>query len=1123
MIRLRYLLCSFLILAGAATAQDITGSIAGTVKDSTGAVIPGASVTIINTDTNMIARKVATDETGHYVAPLLPIGHYSIAIEKGGFQKTTINRIELNVHDELTENVTLPVGTTQQEITVDASALQVELQSPEAAGLIDGTQIREIPLNNRNYEQLVILQPGVSYGSGDQLYVGTTNPSGETNAVSFSINGQRNSANNWTVDGADNVDRGSNQTLLAYPSVDAIAEFKTLRGNYNAEYGRSASGQIDVVTKSGTRQFHGGAYEFFRNDALNANNFLTNQAGLPRPPLRYNDFGYTIGGPVIIPGLYKPSEPKTFFFFSNEFFRIKTSAPFTATVPTAAQMQGNFGADTVCIAHSASGACTLKGHSVGAIDPLAAAYIKDIFAAFPGPNDPALSANAMVTTLGSTFDHTQEIVKIDHTFGPRLSAFFRFVNDSIPTVEPGGLFTNSPLPGVSTTTTNSPGRTYLGHFTAPLTSSLVIDGGYAYSSGAIISDPTGKIVKANSPDIAATLPFSVSLTRIPSLTFTGGSSITGFGSYRDYDRNHNVFANVNKVISRHSWRAGISYNHYEKTENAAGNNAATFGFTNKGRPTGAGITNTSYEQAFANFLTGFTTQFTQVSLDLTPDIQTNQLEIYGQDQWQIRRNLTLSYGVRYSLFQQPIDANKFLSNFDPQLFDPTKAPTIDSAGNICTVGPCLGGGTPNPTFNPLNGIIVNGQGSPFGSRVGDTAHNNFAPRVGFAWDPMGRGKTSVRGGYGIFYDSTLFGIYEQNIFQNIPFVQNISILNAPFDNPASVAPTVPIPSLRASPVSFKTPYNQELSLDIQHELLRNFVLDIGYYGSKGTHLLGIADINQPLPGAYVAAGLSPLASENVLNLIRPFKGYGPINQIGTRFDSNYNSLQAAAQWKLSHNSLLAFAYTWSHALTDAQTDRSSAAQNTYDPRSEYGASQLDRRHVFTANYIYDLPFFRNRHDVLAYTLGGWEVSGLVTANSGLPLTPFTTSGADPAGQGVQLSTSAASLRPDQIGDPNAGAPHSFTQWFNTAAFADVPAGQARPGNAGRGVILGPGYQRWDVALMKNIPVHEEMHFQFRAEAFNVFNHTNFNTVSTTLGSGLYGTVTGVRDPRIMQVALKFYF
>src|SRR5258708_22811182 len=330
----KLLLVAVSLFGSVLLAQDVTGTIAGTVKDSTGAVIAGATVTVTNTDTKVVARTVTTGDTGRYVVPFLAIGHYNITIEKSGFRKATISGIELNAHDDLRENAELPVGTTQQEVSVAATALHVELENAQAAGLIDSRQIAEIPLNNRNYEQLVTLQPGVSYGGGDQLFVGTTNPSGQTNVVSFSINGQRNNGNNWTADGADNVDRGSNLTLLAYPSVDAIAEFTTLRGNYNPEYGRSASGQIDVVTKSGTNAFHGDLYEFFRNDALNANNFFTNLAKLPRPPLRYNDFGYTVGGPVVIPGVYN-GRNLTFFFVSNEFYRVHTAATAHGAVPTA--------------------------------------------------------------------------------------------------------------------------------------------------------------------------------------------------------------------------------------------------------------------------------------------------------------------------------------------------------------------------------------------------------------------------------------------------------------------------------------------------------------------------------------------------------------------------------------------------------------------------------------------------------------------------------------------------------------------------------------------------------------------------------------------------------------------
>src|SRR5215831_17494826 len=320
--------CGVVVLSGLSYAQEITGSIVGTVQDPTGASIPAAAVTITNTDRGAVVRTAATSQDGNYSAPLLPIGHYSVAVEAKGFRKAVRSAIELNVNDKLTVNFDLEVGDTQQQVTVEASPVQVELQSATAQTLISGTQVRELALNSRNYEQLVTLMPGVVYsGAGDQIYVGNNNPlSGQSNTVAFAMNGLRTSENSWTIDGADNVDRGANLTLLNYPSVDAIAEFRVLRGQYSAEFGRNASGMINVISKSGTNQFHASAYEFFRNDKLAANNFFNNankvnlgpDGTAKVPPLRYNNFGWTLGGPVYIPKVYNGKD-KTFFFFSQEY------------------------------------------------------------------------------------------------------------------------------------------------------------------------------------------------------------------------------------------------------------------------------------------------------------------------------------------------------------------------------------------------------------------------------------------------------------------------------------------------------------------------------------------------------------------------------------------------------------------------------------------------------------------------------------------------------------------------------------------------------------------------------------------------------------------------------------
>lgn len=1129
--------------AGAAVAQQVTGSISGTVKDSSGAVVPNAKVTITNTDQNLLVRAVKTDTNGDYSAPLLPLGHYSVSAEADQFKTSTVNGIELHVNDKLTVNLTLQVGSTSQTVTVEAAPLQVELQSAAPTGLISGTQIRELALNTRNYEQLVSLMPGVSYGAGDQLYIGLENPSGQTNVVSFSINGNRNSANSWTIDGADNVDRGSNLTLLDYPSVDSIAEFRVERGLYSADSGRAGAGQINVITKSGTDQFHGDAYEFFRNDKLAANTFFNNASGAKRPPLRYNDFGYTIGGPVFIPKIYNSDRKnnKTFFFFSQEFRRVITYGTASAIVPTAAELQGTF-PDQVCVAFDPNtGSCTASSNQVPTINGTAQEYIKDVWSKVPQPTN--AGTNQIFNPLRNIFNGRQEIVRIDHTFSTKVSGFFRYINDSIPTQEPGGLFTGDAIPNVGTTSTNAPGHSYVFHATYAVTPNLLNEAAYSYSYGAIISNPIGLTAKANSPDINVPLPFQVTLSRIPNIAISGGSGIFSFGPYRDFNRDHNIYDNFTWIHGKHTMKFGISYHHYQKTENAGGGNEGTFNFFNTGASGvqavcgGCGVTPTTFEQSFANFLQGRVDRFTQSSVDITPDIRDNQLEWYAQDQFRIRPNLTFNYGARLSYFRQPTDASGRLDNFDPLTFLPGQAqavvpfdaanpsdPNNKFAGLLCPGNPSAP--ICNPSGNPLDGIIVGGSSSPYGSKVANEDSFDVAPRLGIAWDPFGTGITSVRAGYGIYYDSSLFGTYEQNIFANPPFVQSISIPNTNFSNPGAGTPSVNLNplALHASAVPYHTPYVQDWSLDVQRMLPKSVLLDVGYYGEKGTHLLGIIDINEVHPGLAASLGYPTIFASNtpILNSLRPFPGYNAINTIQTRFDSNYNSLQVAVQKRFGSSSLLDINYTFSHALTDAQTDRSSAPQNTYNLRGEYGSSQLDRRHVFTADYVYDLPFFKSQEGFAGHILGGWEASGIVSYFSGLPLTVGTFSNLDPAGLGF-FGPSAAGPRPDMISNPNSGAPHKFSQWFNTAAFVNPTASQTTPGNAPRGAVRGPGAERWDFSAIKNIKVTESMRFQFRAEFFNIFNHTNPDGVSTALGSSIFGKVFSTRDPRIVQLGLKFYY
>src|SRR2546426_977980 len=934
----RILIAALVVTCTCATvsvAQEITGSIVGTVTDSSGAIISGALVTTTNTDKNVDVRTVTTNQNGYYVVPFLPIGRYAVRVEAKGFKTYTRTGITLNVNDQLTINAELQPRDVKETVTVEADVTPIELQTATASGLITGAQIRELALNTRNYEQLVALTPGVSTGlASDQLYVGVTSPTGLSNQINFSINGNRPTQNNWSVDGADNVDRGANLTLLTYPSVDSIEEFRVIRGQYDAEYGRSSSGQINVITRSGTSVFHGGLYEFFRNDVLNANSFFNNRNSTPRPPLRYNDFGGTFGGPVFIPGHYNTDKKKTFFFFSQEV--------------------------------------------------------------------------------------RQEIIKVDHIFSPKLALMGRFENDSIPTVEPGGLFTGSALPGVATTSTNSPGRQFTIRTTSTIKPTLVNETGYNYSYGGVVSDPIGLGAAKNATHVigAITLPFASQVPRVPSLNFSDSEGLFGFGSYRDFNRNHNWFDNLSWNRGRHTFKIGFQYHWYQKSENAGSGNEGTFSFDDTD-PGG----NPTLEQEWANFLLGNVTGFSQTNSDFRAEIRHRQWEAYAQDNFRIKSNLTVTLGLRYSLFSQPTDAEGHATGFDPRRFNIAAAPQIDLATGNLVPG----------TGTPLNGVIIGGQNSSFGDTVARRDAKDFAPRIGVAWDPFKTGKTSVRAGYGIFYDSPSVGTQENGEFSNPPFVQNVTISSTALNNPGSVLPDVSLapPLLSVQQSNWSQPYVQEWSLDVQREAWWKWFLDVGYFGNTGTHLVGVIDINEPLPLAYVAAGITaPINDARTprLNFVRPFRGYDAINVFSSRFNSNYHSLQASAQKRFTGNSLILLNYTYSHGITNAQNDFRTP-QNTYDLGAERGETQFDRRHILNISYIYELPFYRKQEGVVGHLLGGWEIAGIIYAYAGLPLTATGGLRRDPAGLGLLDPNSFAGRQPNQVANPNADAPHTFDQWL----------------------------------------------------------------------------------------------
>jgi len=1192
--RLRtYIVCSFvLLLACVAFGQETTGNIAGTVTDPQGAVVPNASVTLTNTDQNAVIRTVKTDSSGNYAAPLLPIGHYSVKVEASGFQPSTQTGIVLNISDKLTVNAKLSVSGASEVVNVQETANQIELQSAQAAGLISGTQVRELALNGRNWEQLMTLMPGVSQAdNSDQIYVGAFAPQG-TATTSMSINGGRREQNNYMVDGADNVDRGSMITLLAFPSVDAIAEFKVLRGQYDPEYGRSGSGQINVVTRGGSSKLHGNIYEFFRNDALNANTYFNKRTQLTAgkvntpPILRYNNFGGTLGGPIYIPHLYEQTN-KTFFFFSEEARRNIVYTPAHAEVPTAAMLQGNF-AHPVCLTFTASNTCATTGTSINpaSFDPVAKAYITDIFSKYPAPNNPtAADPFGFDSTLRGIFNFHEEIYRVDHIFSPKLTVYGKILRDTIPTREPGGLFTGMVLDNIGSTQTNSPGYNYTFRGTITLSPTLLIEPGYGYSYGAILSNPSGVLGTDKSPNVASAvkLPFTSSLARVPNVSLSGGSGPATFGPYRDFNQNHNAFTNFTKVWGNHQIKAGATYYHYRKHENAGSGNQGAYSFTNLGIPSGVGTFN--FEEAWANFLTGRVQTFSQSLLDITADIRDNSFEYYAQDSWRARPNLTISYGFRHSFFRQPYDALGMLSNFDPRNYDPAKAPCILSNGNTDVTKSATGVLTSacNPNFDPLNGYIyakppagaLPGHQSPFGSKVAPEYNLAIAPRFGFAWDPWSDGKTSIRGGYGKFYDSgMIFGQAEFDIFNGIGYQNSVSFTNVTTANPTGGAPIpatgIPGAATRVASYldpNYKSPYTQQWSLDLQRDIYHGWMLDIGYYGNNGIHLPGGVDPNQPAPNSYLKctdatpcfagpnsknpvsfsnAATSTLApgvyvsgsNTNKLNALRPFIGYlgGAASTPATRniFTSNYHGLQSQVTKQFKNNTQINLAYTWGHSLTTYVSDRSTGSIMPLqgDLKNNYGPGLGDRRHVLTGNFVWGLPWFKDEPGFVGHVIGGWEVSGIQTFQTGLPGTVSSNQLFDPTGADC-LGPSPCSFRANQVGDPNANAPHNFdTGWFNASAFTNptpvnvngVAVIQTTIPTERPGAVRLPGFWRTDLSLFKNIKFTERFGGQFRLESFNTFNHTNPVCCSSlTTSSASYNLIRSTRDPRIVQLALKLNF
>jgi Carboxypeptidase regulatory-like domain len=1165
------LLCFLLMLIllafpSLASGQELAGTFTGTVTDTSGAVIPHATVTITLNGVSGASRVVQTNDSGNYTATNLPAGTYTITVSDPSFEKYSDRNVVLNVAQKRTVNAELKVGGENQTVTVEDNPVTLDTESSAQAGTISGTQLRELELVNRNFQQLVTLQPGVVNLLGDQPGFGGIN-----STSSVSVNGARTTANNWSVDGADINDSGSNSTLLNIPSVDAIQEFTLERSSYDASFGRSGGGQVLVATRSGTSSFHGSAYEFVRTANTNANNYFNNQLGLPRAPDHYNNFGFTVGGPIFIPHVYNTNKTKTFFFWSEEWRKITEPAPpNNVAAPTAAELNGTFFSPTAlnapagCISGytpfipsttsgvpGTGGVGTININNPNCISKNAQVYVTQILSKFQANStsvNPAtgFTNGTLVSSFSTLNNFRQDLVRVDHYFNDKLHFFARGMQDDAPSNLPLGLWGGANYPGVVNVGINAPGKNVVANLTWTISPKMVNEVEFAYSQGTINGALSGP---ANSSSVLASLTNNLAnpdpYGRIPSVSILDGS-VTGVsqGSAPYFERNldRNIFDNFSVTMGNHTIRAGVTAQQLLKTEDASeGNPNFTF-------------------NTWGDFLLGNATQYSQASRDIVPDLRFWNTEAYVQDDWKLNHRLTLNLGLRWTRFPSPSDAKDTLVNFDPLLYKPTQAPALDSDGNF----------VPGQLYTPAtyaNGLIfpkgsacaaaqaISAQVacSPYGSTVNPNYSWNFGPRVGFAYSPFGDGKTVLRGGFGLFFDRTLNGIWEQNAFGDPPLVQTTTIVNASFDNPVGVGAAAP-PALGPNALTttgnpdFKVPSYASYNLSVQQQLAPTIMFEIAYVGSMSRHLLGELDLNQPTLSTREDNAISPL------NNIRPYLGYSDFHTRLPIFTSNYNSLQASLNVRTTRDLTLGLAYTWSKNLSDQANDRGTANTYAYFPKLDYGPSTLNEPEIFIANFVYKEPFFREQSGFTGHVLGGWELSGITTFNSGLSLTtaqtgdPFActppnppTNPADPAnplcaagnpagtypgGLGMISPNGDVVPRPDQVSLVH--LTKTQTQWFTTSSFATA---QGHFGSSAVGSFLSPGTERIDLGLLKNFRFSERASLQLRAEAFNLFNHTNFvgpggaalGGIDTTLGSGTFGQALTAHIPRTMQFSGKMYF
>lgn len=1118
-----FLLCAVVVVPSL-KAQQITGSIRGTVLDPSGAVVQAAFVTAEQIETSL-TRRVATDRQGAYVLVELPIGHYRIRAEAKGYQKYLQDGITLDVNQTATVVVHLRLGAETELVQVQADAQLVQSTVSSLGQTVLEREILDLPLDGRDFSQLGLLQPGVVPLTPGLKEAG--GPARQNQA--YAVDGQRPESNNFLIDGADNVSAVDAGFVLK-PPIDAIAEFKILTHNANAEFGRNTGSTTNIVTRSGTNSFHGAAWEFLRNDAMDASDPFSHSVR----PLKQNQFGATFGGPIL--------KDKTFFFGFYEGFRNRQGEPVNATVPSADERQGNFA--ELCTSRNAAfdpstgqcsdpqGQLTFFGTPVPfnqltlftPIDPVAT----NILPYFPLPNN---GANGFISTETLRENNDQFGLRVDHYLSHADTLNFRYLYSSGPTTDP-----------LSPVGANVPGFP-VGEYDRA--QNFVAQDTHIFSPTIIgvarFSFLRNKFLLDQHLNHDSNLGFLYDPT-LPSAAGPPFIQIGGYASVGDpitgprntFQNTFDLAGSLSWIHGRHELKFGGGY---RRDQINALQGIATNGFfVFAGIPSQAGFL---YNDGFANFLSANPVVFLQGGGDFSREIRDRAMDLYGQDTYKVTSNLTFNFGLRYEL-AFPATENKNRVN----LFIP---------GTQSTVIPTA----------PAGLLYPGDSGVPSG--LIETQKTAFAPRVGFAWDPRGDAKTVVSAAYGIFYEPyyTGQGGPLQDPVSAPPYLKTIQLgfpINSfanPFHAPDPFGAPFPQPmTLLVVSRNLRLPYAQDWNLNIQRSFGADWLMQIGYVGTTGVRLPRFVEGNPAVyvpgldatsPGCAPPAQPCPISNSNNVNQRRLYSGctltspdncvFGSVGEIAGIAHSSYNALEASLRKRFSHGLSFLASYTWSHSIDDVSSfnitgsasqpvaGENDLAQNPFDLAAERGRSMFDARHRFVLSYQWSLPFFQHSSSFYGKVLGNWQLNGILTAMSGTPFTVFDSNDVSVQGQAPEIS-GFSSNRPNVIGDPNAG-PRTATQWFNVNAFqrlAPDPLGRFEVfGNEGRNVVQGPDYVNWDFSALKNIRITESRQLQFRGELFNVLNHTNFRLPVSDIASPTFGQIQSDVSPRVIQVALKFLF